>query len=98
MARVGLLLERAKAALRKLSLLSAMLKTTPTPYPPSEVGVDSVEHRDAKVYGCFSPRVGDSLSSLSALPSAPSTTEVEAIAVLETLVLQIMHESFEGFV
>jgi hypothetical protein len=38
------------------------------------------------------------LVPLYALASAPSTTEVEAIAVLETLVLQIMHESFEGFV
>jgi hypothetical protein len=69
-----------------------MLKTTPTSCPPGEVGVDSMEDRDADIYGCFSPRVGGNSSSLSALASAPATIEDEAIAAVVTPVLQIMPE------
>jgi hypothetical protein len=45
-----------------------------------------------ELYGCFSPRVGDSSPLSSALPSVPSTTEGEAIATVVPPVLEIMPE------
>jgi hypothetical protein len=58
---------------------------------PSEVGVGSAKDGGAKLYGCFSPRVGDYLS-LSTLSSVPSTAEGEAIATVVAPVVQIMPE------
>jgi hypothetical protein len=59
--RVGSFLE-----LGMLSLLSAMLKTSPMSRPPpDEVGIGSMEDKGVEVYGCFSPHVGDSSLSLS---------------------------------
>jgi hypothetical protein len=68
-----------------------MLKATSTPGSPSEVGVGSVEEGGAKLYGCFSPRVGDFLS-LFTLSPVPSTVEGEAISVVMAPVVQIMPE------
>ena len=84
---VGSFLERAEAALDKLSLVSAVLQSTPTSRPSSQVDVvgGSIENRGEELYGCFSPRVGDNLSSMSAAVS-------EAIAVVVAPVLQIMPE------
>lgn len=53
--QVGSVLERAEAALSKLSLVPAMLQTTPMPRPPGEADVGSAEGRGAELYGCFSP-------------------------------------------
>ncbi|XBI23004.1 hypothetical protein VPH35_063955 [Triticum aestivum] len=85
--RVGSFLERAEAALDKLSLVSAVLQSTPTSRPSSQVDVvgGSIENRGEELYGCFSPRVGDNLSSMSA-------AESKAIAVVVAPVLQIMPE------
>ena len=60
---VGSFLERAEAALDKLSLVSAVLQSTPTSRPSSQVDVvsqvdivgGSVENMDEELYGCFSP-------------------------------------------
>jgi hypothetical protein len=57
-ARVGSILEQVEPSLDRLSLLSAMFKTTPTSGPPSEVGGISMEGMRAELYGNFSPRVG----------------------------------------
>ena len=64
--RVGSFLERAEVALSRLSLVSAMLQTAVTSHPPIAVGVCSEEDTEAKLYGCFSPRVGDISSSMFA--------------------------------
>jgi hypothetical protein len=69
-----------------------MLKITPTSPPPGVIDVGSGEDLGVELYGCFSPRVGDSLPSSSALPSVPSTTEGEAIATVVPPVLEIMPE------
>ena len=61
--RVGSFLERAEAALDKLSLVSAALHSSPTSRPSSQVDVvsqvdivgGSVENMDEELYGCFSP-------------------------------------------
>ena len=66
--RVGSFLERAEAALDKLSLVSAVLQSAPAPHPPSEVDVGgSVENRVGELYGCFSPRVMDNSLSPSGI-------------------------------
>jgi hypothetical protein len=65
-----------------------MLKTSPTSCPLGEVGASSTEDKGAEFYGCFSPRVEDSSSPLSALSSVPSIVEGE----LASPVLQIMPE------
>lgn len=54
--RVGSVLERAKVALSRLSLVLAMLQTSPMLRHPGEVGVGSAEDMRADLYGCFSPR------------------------------------------
>ena len=64
--RVGSFLERAEVALSRLSLMPAMLQTAMTSHPPIVVGVCSEEDTEAKLYGCFSPRVGDISSSMFA--------------------------------
>jgi hypothetical protein len=69
--RVESFLERVEATLSRLSLVPALLKTSPTSCPPGEVGASSTEDRGAELYGCFSPRVEDSSSPLSALSSVP---------------------------
>ena len=86
--RVGRFLERAEAALGKLSLVPAVLQSTPTPRPPSEVDVGgSVENSVAEFYGCFSPRAVDNSSPSSALPTVLSTAEGGTIAVVVPPVL-----------
>jgi hypothetical protein len=70
--------------------MPALMKTTPTSPPLGEVGVGSVEDRGAELYGCFSPRVGDSSSPLSSLPLALPTAEGEATSVVVAPVLQVM--------
>jgi hypothetical protein len=57
--RVGSFLERAVAALSRLSLVSAMLQTTPMLCPLAEVAASSAEDGGVELYGCFSPRVGN---------------------------------------
>ena len=57
--------------------------------PPSEVGVGSADDVAAELYGCYSPRVGNSSLSLTVLSSAPATTEAEASATVVASVLQI---------
>jgi hypothetical protein len=76
--QVGRFLEQAEVALSRLSLLPAMMKASPLSCPPGEVN-DDTEDRGDVLYGCFSPRVEDSLSSLSALPSVSSIVEDEPI-------------------
>jgi hypothetical protein len=84
--QIASFLERAEATLSKISPLPAMLETTHTLCPPSEVGVDSTEDWGAELYGCFSPRFWDSPSSpSSALPSVLSATEGEAISAFVTV-------------
>ena len=91
--RVGRFLERAEAALGKLSLVPAVLQSAPAPHPPSEVDVGgSVENRVGEFYGCFSPRVMDNSSSPSALPTVMSTVEGGSIPVVVPPVLQVMPE------
>jgi hypothetical protein len=92
MTRIGSFLERAEAALSKLSLLPAMLETTPSSHPHGQFGVGSMEDMEAKHYGCFSPRAGDSLLSFSASPTVSSTTEGGAIAAAVAPMLEIMPE------
>jgi hypothetical protein len=86
--RVGSFLERAEAALGRLSLMPAMLKTTSMSCPPGEVGASSMEGGRVELYGCFSPRVGDA----SSLLFVPSTVEGKAIIEVVDPVLQIMPE------
>jgi hypothetical protein len=62
LARVGSFLVQAEAALSRLSLVPAMVKTTPMSCPPCEVGASSAEDKGVELYGCFSPRVGDTSS------------------------------------
>ena len=91
--RVGSFLERAEAALGKLSLVPAVLQFAPAPHPPSEVDVGgSVENRIGELYGCFSPRAMDNSSSPSALPTVMSTVEGGTIPVVVPPVLQVMPE------
>jgi arginyl-tRNA--protein-N-Asp/Glu arginylyltransferase len=88
--RVESFLERVEAALNKLSLLPAMLKTSTMSGPLVEVGVASfTEDKVSEIYGCFSPHARD---NSPALPSVLSTLEGEAIAAIVTPVLQIMPE------
>jgi hypothetical protein len=68
--------------LSRLSLAPAMLKTSPTPCPPGEVGASSTEDKGAELYGCFSPRVEDSSLPLSALSSVPSIIEGELASLM----------------
>ena len=74
------------------SLVPAMLQTAMTSHPPIAVGVCSEEDTKAKLYGCFSPRVGDISSSMSAVPPEVCTTQDESIAMLVAPMLQIMPE------
>ena len=64
LARVGSFLKRAKAALSSLSLAPALSQTTPMSRPPGVADVGSIEKGDQELYGCFSPRVGISSSSV----------------------------------
>ena len=91
--RVGSFLERAEAALGKLSLVPAVLQSAPTPRPPSEVDVGgSVENSVAEPYGCVTPRAVDNSTPSSALPTVLSTAEGGTIAVVVPPVLQVMPE------
>lgn len=72
--------------------MSAMLQTALTLHPPGVAGVGSKEKRWRELYGCFSSRVGDNSSSLSALSHVLPTFECDSIDVLKALVLQIMPE------
>ncbi|KAF7031163.1 hypothetical protein CFC21_042534 [Triticum aestivum] len=95
MTRVGSFLERAEAALDKLSLGTAMLSTSLMSCPlmscpPGVAGAATMEEGSQELYGCFSPRVGDNTSSLSTLSPMLPTIEGEPSAVLESPVLQIM--------
>jgi hypothetical protein len=85
--RVESFLARAEATLSRLSLVPAMLKTSPTACPSGEVGASSIEDRGVELYGCFSPREDSSLP-LSTLSSIPSIAEGELLSP----VLQIMPE------
>jgi hypothetical protein len=60
--------------------------------PPSEAGVGSMENNRAKLFGCFSPRVGVSSLSLSDVLSILSIVEGETIVAAVDLVLQILPE------
>jgi hypothetical protein len=51
-------MERVEPSLDRLSLLSAMFKTTPTSGPPSEVGGISLEGMRVELYVNFSPHIG----------------------------------------
>ncbi|KAE8784729.1 hypothetical protein D1007_41621 [Hordeum vulgare] len=89
--RVGNFLERAEAALGKLSLVLVILQSAPTPGPPSEVDVrGSMENRVVELYGCFFHRVVDNSSSSSAVPTVLSTAEDGTVAVVLRVVLQVM--------
>jgi hypothetical protein len=68
-----------------------MMKASPMSCPPGEVN-DDTEDRGDVLYGCFSPRVEDSLSSLSTLPSVSSIVEDEPIDAVVPPVLQIIPE------
>ena len=87
LAHVGSFLERAEAALSSLSLAPALSQTTPMSRPPGVADVGSIEKGDQELYGCFSPRVGDSSSSLSASSPMLSTIEGESVVVLQAPVL-----------
>ncbi|XBI06636.1 hypothetical protein VPH35_134629 [Triticum aestivum] len=69
--RVGSFLERAEAALDKLSLVSAVFQV--------DVVGGSTENSDEELYGCFSPRVGDNLSSIPASPQPMEHVEVVSL-------------------
>lgn len=75
-----------------LSLAPALSQTTPMSRPPGVADVGSTEKGGQELYGCFSPRVGDSSSSLSASSPVLSTTEGESVVVLQAPVLQAMPE------
>ncbi|XBI11587.1 hypothetical protein VPH35_138615 [Triticum aestivum] len=92
LARVGSFLERAEAALSRLSLAPAMLQTSLTPHSPCAAGVCSAEERGAKLYGSFSPRVGDNSPSMPTSHPMLSSTKGESIAMLVAPVLQVMPE------
>jgi hypothetical protein len=92
MARIGRFLERAEAAMSKLSLLPATMETTPSSYPHGQFAVGSEEDMGAKHYGCFFPRAGDSSLSFPASPFVLSTTEGGAIDATLTPMLEIMPE------
>ncbi|KAE8768945.1 hypothetical protein D1007_59531 [Hordeum vulgare] len=92
LARVGSFLERADDALVKLSLWPTPLATVLTPRSPIVSCVGSTEDMRTELFGCFSPRVGVSSSSLSALPLVSTTAVGEAIAMVGAAVLQIMPE------
>jgi hypothetical protein len=81
-------LERAEATLSRLSLETPLMKSTPLPHSPGEVGVGSTEDKGSELYGCFSPSVGDT----SLLPPLPAvfTSEGEVVDVVVAPVLQIM--------
>ena len=92
LARVGSFLERAEAALSRLSLAPAMLQTSLTPHSPCAAGVFSAEDRRVELYGSFSPRVGDNSSSMPTSHPMLSSTKGESIAMLVAPVLQVMPE------
>jgi hypothetical protein len=70
-------LERAEAALSKLSLLPTVLS------PIDEVGVGSVGDIGVELYGCLSLRVGAISSVLSALPLVPSATDTSGKRLID---------------
>ena len=92
MARVESFLERAEATLTKLSLVSALLPTAPTPRPPVVSGVGSVGDKGTELFSCFSPRTGVSSSPVFVLPLVSATVEDKAIVEVVTPVLQVMPE------
>ncbi|VAI44324.1 unnamed protein product [Triticum turgidum subsp. durum] len=92
LARVESFLERAEAALSRLSLAPAMLQTSLTSHSPCAVGVCSAADRGVELYGSFSPRVGDNSSLMPTSHPMLSSTESESIAVLVAPVLQVMPE------
>ena len=75
-----------------LSLAPALSQTALMSRPPGVANVGSIEKGDQELYGCFSPHVGDSSSSLSASSPVLSTTEGESVVVLQAPVLQAMPE------
>ena len=85
--RIESFLERAEAALSRLSFLPATFLATQTPLPH----VGSTEDEGADPYGCFSPRVRDN-SSLMSAASVVHADVGESIAVLAAPVLQLMPE------
>ncbi|XBJ21144.1 hypothetical protein VPH35_011846 [Triticum aestivum] len=87
--RIESFLERAEAALNRLSLVSTMLQAT------AHLGVavvESTEDRGAEPYGCFSPRVRDNSPSMFASSVLLPPTVGESIVGLATPVLQLMPE------
>lgn len=72
--------------------MSAMLQTTQMLRPLIVAVIGSMEDKEAELYGCFFPRVGDNSSMLSASSPVLPTTEGEFIDVLVAPVIQIMPE------
>ncbi|XBJ22721.1 hypothetical protein VPH35_001060 [Triticum aestivum] len=89
-ARIESFLERAEAALSRLSLVAAMLQATLQPLGVAVV--DSTEVRGTEPYGCFSPRVWDNSPSVSASSVALPPAVGESIVGLAAPVLQLMPE------
>ena len=92
LARVESFLERAEAALSRLSLVPTTLLATQTPQPLGVAVVDSTEDRGAEPYGCFSPRVRENSLSMSAPSVVVPTAVGDSIAVLAAPVLRLMPE------
>ena len=89
-ARMERFLERAEAALSRLSLVPAMLQATLQPLGVTVV--DSMEDRGTEPYGCFSPRVRDNSPSVSASSVVLPPAVGESIVGLAAPVLQLMPE------
>jgi hypothetical protein len=87
-ARFESFLERAEATLSRLSLEMPLMKSTPMPHSPGEVGAGSMKDKGSELYGCFSPHVGDT----SLLPPLPAvfTSKGEVVDMVVAPVLQIM--------
>lgn len=85
--QAGNLLERAEAALSRLSVVPIVEKPPPTSPPLSELDVDLVDGGVAELYDCFSPRA--TIAS-STLPTFPTVDEVSIMTPAP--VLQIMPE------
>ena len=92
-ARIESFLERAEAALSRLSLVAAMLQATLQPLGVAVV--DSTEDRGTEPYGCFSPRVRDNSPSVSDSSVVLPPAVGESIVGLAAPVLQLMPELWD---
>lgn len=79
----GSLLERAEAALGRLSPTTAEVQPPPMSPPLSELDVNFEDGKDVELYGCFSPHSSAASSSLPALSSVGKVSGMSPASVID---------------